>query len=479
MSTKRTLFLVLVAGIAVLAVGIGSQFPEAAHALPSAQSGGTIPYPGRLNNEVGQPVADGIYDFTFALYDAETDGTLLWSEAQTGVMVKGGAFVATLGSVTPFPKEALNGSNHWLAVSVRGPGEKDLTALTPRQRLSAASPASPSAGPACAHTHLGESWLGSTYDGLRVQNTYTDGNGLVGIANTGWAAYGVWGQSTGGTGVVGNSTSGPGVDGYSASGTGVVGSSTSGTGVDGHSISGTGVSGQSNTHIGVYASGAGGGHDHAALVAVSTNITNGIAAYLKSNSADFNFPTIEIDQLGNGRVVDLQNNGTGTGDGSGDFIVGFNKDVQLRFRVGGRGDFWSHDGYYTFSQDFAEMLPAADGLEPGDVLVIDLDGKLGRSTEPYQASVAGVYSTQPGIVGGQPAEGKVEGTIPLAVVGVVPVKVSAENGAIRPGDLLAASSTPGHAMKVGPNAPQGTVIGKALEKWDAGTGVIKMLATLQ
>jgi hypothetical protein len=214
-------------------------------------------------------------------------------------------------------------------------------------------------------------------------------------------------------------------------------------------------------------------------MAVSTNITNGIAAYLKSNSADFNFPTLEIDQLGNGRVVDLQNNGTGTGDGSGDFIVGFNKDVQLRFRVGGRGDFWSHDGYYTFSQDFAEMLPAADGLGPGDVLVIDLDGKLGRSTEPYQASVAGVYSTQPGIVGGQPAEGKVEGTIPLAVVGVVPVKVSAENGAIRPGDLLAASSTPGHAMKAGPNAPQGTVIGKALEKWDAGTGVIKMLATLQ
>jgi regulator of RNase E activity RraA len=135
----------------------------------------------------------------------------------------------------------------------------------------------------------------------------------------------------------------------------------------------------------------------------------------------------------------------------------------------------------TGGADFAEMLPAAAGLEPGDVLVIDPDGQLIRSTEPYQASVAGVYSTKPGFVGGQPVEGTVAGAIPLAVVGVVPVKVTTENGAIRPGDLLVASAIPGHAMKAGPNPPQGTVIGKALEKLDAsqGIGIIKMLATLQ
>jgi hypothetical protein len=61
----------------------------------------------------------------------------------------------------------------------------------------------------------------------------------------------------------------------------------------------------------------------------------------------------------------------------------------------------------------------------------------------------------------------------------VPVKVSAENGAIRPGDLLVTSSIPGYAMKAGSNPPQGTVIGKALEGLDQGTGTIKMLATLQ
>lgn len=36
-------------------------------------------------------------------------------------------------------------------------------------------------------------------------------------------------------------------------------------------------------------------------------------------------------------------------------------------------------------------------------------------------------------------------------------------------------------MRAGPNPPQGAVIGKALEKLDMsqGTGVIKMLVTLQ
>jgi hypothetical protein len=127
--------------------------------------------------------------------------------------------------------------------------------------------------------------------------------------------------------------------------------------------------------------------------------------------------------------------------------------------------------------DFAEMLPAAGGLEPGDVLVIGADGKLARSTQAHQPTVAGVYSTQPGVLGG--AGGSAAGKVPLAVVGVVPVKASAENGAIRPGDLLAASDTPGHAMRAGPNPALGTVIGKALAGLEQGRGIIQMLVVLQ
>jgi len=120
-----------------------------------------------------------------------------------------------------------------------------------------------------------------------------------------------------------------------------------------------------------------------------------------------------------------------------------------------------------------------DGLEPGDVLVVGPDGKLHRSDESCAANVVGVYSTDPGFVGGSDEDGPQAAEIPLAVVGVVPVKATAEGGLIAPGDLLVASSMPGHAMKAGLNPAVGTVVGKALEPLDGAVGVITMLVMLQ
>jgi hypothetical protein len=69
---------------------------------------------------------------------------------------------------------------------------------------------------------------------------------------------------------------------------------------------------------------------------------------------------------------------------------------------------------------------------------------------------------------------------PLAVVGVVPLKVSTKNGIINPGDLLTTSSTPGHAMRCeGFENCFGNTIGKALEGFDGNTGIIRMLVVLQ
>ena len=68
--------------------------------------------------------------------------------------------------------------------------------------------------------------------------------------------------------------------------------------------------------------------------------------------------------------------------------------------------------------------------------------------------------------------------IPLAVVGIVPCKVSTENGPVRVGDLLVTASTPGHAMR-DENPQVGTVLGKALQSLETGTGVIEVLVTLQ
>jgi hypothetical protein len=158
------------------------------------------------------------------------------------------------------------------------------------------------------------------------------------------------------------------------------------------------------------------------------------------------------------------------------------------FRVDYDGEVYADGGYHCGKStnclvtnspaDFAEVLPVVNDPAPGDVLVVGPDGKLAPSTEAYQASVLGVYSTRPMVIGGGENLDR-GGYAPLAVVGIVPVKASAENGSIVPGDLLVSSSTPGHAMRPDANPPQGTVIGKALEGLEGGTGVIQMLVMLQ
>ena len=75
---------------------------------------------------------------------------------------------------------------------------------------------------------------------------------------------------------------------------------------------------------------------------------------------------------------------------------------------------------------------------------------------------------------------QIAGEIPMAVVGIVPTKVSTENGPIERGDLLVASSTPGYAMKGTDRSRMlGAVIGKALEPLDEGKGVIEVLVTVR
>ncbi|MBN2002003.1 MAG: hypothetical protein JXA21_01495 [Anaerolineae bacterium] len=167
------------------------------------------------------------------------------------------------------------------------------------------------------------------------------------------------------------------------------------------------------------------------------------------------------------------------GTSGGDFITAYNTDTtDLQFMVASNGDVCSDGSFNTPAADFAEMLLAVDGLTPGEVRVIGLDGELTRSTQAYQRTIVGVYSTQPGFVGGASMDGDTAGRIPLAVVGVAPVKVSAENGPISPGDMLVASAMPGHAMRAD-DASNGSVIGKALEGLNEDTGVILMLVMLQ
>ncbi len=135
--------------------------------------------------------------------------------------------------------------------------------------------------------------------------------------------------------------------------------------------------------------------------------------------------------------------------------------------------------------DYAESVDVTGKraqYEPGDVLVLDTGnpGKFLKSTEPYSTVVAGIYSTKPGAIGRRQSTPKSPDEVPMAMVGIVPVKATAENGPIRVGDLLVSSSTPGLAMKGADRSRMlGAVIGKAMGSLDSGTGVIEILVTLQ
>jgi hypothetical protein len=137
--------------------------------------------------------------------------------------------------------------------------------------------------------------------------------------------------------------------------------------------------------------------------------------------------------------------------------------------------------------DYAESVNvsgAREQYEPGDVLVIDpaSEGNFLKSSTPYATAVTGIFSTKPGVVGRRQltARAHMKEEVPMAMTGIVPTKVSAENGPIKPGDLLVSSSKPGYAMKgTDPTQMLGAVIGKAIGHLDSGVGLIEAVVTLQ
>jgi hypothetical protein len=212
-----------------------------------------------------------------------------------------------------------------------------------------------------------------------------------------------------------------------------------------------------------------------------TNSTNGAMITLGVGSVNSS-PTTMVETI------------TTTGVGIGTTNPGANYKLDVAGQVHSSAGFVFPDGSLqttaytgTCGADYAESVDVTGDrtkYAPGDILVIDPDapGSFLKSNQPYSTMVAGVYSTQPGFVGRKhPANDPASvNEIPMAMVGRVPTRVSAENGPIKIGDLLVTSSTVGYAMK-GTDRSQmlGAVIGKALGSLDSGTGVIEVLITLQ
>ena len=154
----------------------------------------------------------------------------------------------------------------------------------------------------------------------------------------------------------------------------------------------------------------------------------------------------------------------------------------LKFRVRGDGSVQADGAYTSPAADYAEMIKvegSAAGLEPGDVLVISAaqDRAVAKSSSANDPSLAGVYSTEPGFIGGGSMEA-MPGYIPVAIMGIVPVKVTAANGPIHRGDLLTSSNIPGYAM-LATNPLFGAILGKAMGELLEGEGVILVLLLLR
>jgi hypothetical protein len=127
--------------------------------------------------------------------------------------------------------------------------------------------------------------------------------------------------------------------------------------------------------------------------------------------------------------------------------------------------------------DVAEEFATTEELDLGTVVVMNDGGvKTAKPSETkYDQKVIGVVSDNPSVVMGKISD-KTKAVI--AMVGVVKVKVTTQNGNIEKGDLLATSDLKGHAMKA-TEEKVGTVIGKALENFSGNTGEITALINLQ
>ena len=281
--------------------------------------------------------------------------------------------------------------------------------------------------------------IGTLTPGFPLEVVSANNTAIVG-RSTAVGSVGLYGESAQYEGVrgVGNNVNHGAVVGVHNSGGDAVFGTSSGRGVVGQSTAGgTGVFGTSATFEGVH--GEANSPTYAAVAGVNLGAGPGIY-------------------------------GESQGGGYGGYFVGRVRVCSLEIAGG---------------CDLAEPFPMKEeNIGKGSVVVIDDEhpGQLRLSARAYDTRVAGVISgangINPGIALHQ--EGALDRGENVALTGRVYVKADASFGAIRPGDLLTTSDTPGHAMKVvdHPKA-QGAILGKAMSALPERKGMVLVLVTLQ
>jgi hypothetical protein len=329
---------------------------------------------------------------------------------------------------------------------------------------------------------------GNNSDVLRIA-TNSQGRSLnISSTNAGSAAPALEIDHDGiGRGVLANSAGGTAVEGItgSISAAGVIGRNTTGEAIVGFSsgVNGVGaVVGRSDgAGYGVRGFNTQGGWGVMGQAGISGG--TGVAGeFTNVNAANSSPALIATTNNSSGTVLLVRaTSGTASGD-----LATFVKNSSNVARIDYLGAGYFNGGTFNSGADVAEAFETVGPVaayEPGDVLVIATTRRrtVEKSTDAYSTRVAGVYATKPGVLLTDRAiSADHSDTVPMGVVGVIPTKVSGENGPIQPGDLLVSSSTPGHAMRAGDHVPAGTTIGKALDAFDGrGTGMIQVLVSIR
>lgn len=476
-------------------------------------------YQGKL--EIDGSPCNGVIDITFRLFDAATGGTEYWEESQS-VTCDNGIFSVMLGSVNAIPMAVNFQEQLWLSVQPEGAAAE----LLPRQLLSTVGYAMnlmPSAtmvdqNPA-SDPYWFSFWVHSyEHNGIYASSDLTDGVGLEAHADGDWGGglsdpIGVYGDAWNGIGVKGTSDEYKGVEGVagymgvSGRTTGEYGYGVRGTaeltgsvavygysyGFDGPAIYGESYGGNDSCPVGdnyckaaVLANGwsadeglgpyglFGYAIDRSGLIADTASTSYYAAAVYNTNGNTYDGLYVQGETylagyltVGGGKsgyVVDIAYNAGSEPLERGDVVVVIGMDAPVVGEI-----------------PVMRVQKATPETASAIVGVVDvLFEPCNRPAEELQAGEAcGGYT--PEVTTIQP--GQYLGVVTLGAFQWLKVDASTP---IKAGDLLSISPTAGVAAKATQITLEGysfyapgTIIGKALQDMDAGTGYIAVFVSLK
>ncbi len=402
---------------------------------------GLLRYSGQVSEAAGQP-ATGPVTLTFALYDAPTGGAPVWSETRAVELDAQGKYSVLLGATTNGipPQVFAENAARWLSVQLQGQEEPPRVQLAAVAYAFKAADADTLGGRPFSHflrrespaSMVGGSVFGGSRPELRYANNYLlKGNGSGDVSDTDSIIY------DNGTSL-GIGTTSP-TTGWKA----VIKSDAA--------LRLVGSASDDAFELGVW---VGQGSSWALFQAYNRALSRSVPLWMEASKFSFQVGNVGIGVLTPTEKLDVNGN------------INVSGNINAKY------------------QDIAEWVETALPLEPGTVVIVDPteSNRVLMSPRAYDTRVAGAISRQPGLALGERSDTKVL----VAHSGRVRIKADARYGAIKIGDLLVTSPTPGHAMRSRPmkigdqflHRP-GTLLGKALEALPKGKGEILILLTLQ